>query len=192
MIVMASVSMSRPAVQASAAPMQGRRRGRWLGLRRVPGRLALVVFRMPLRLYRRGWGWLLGRRFLALTHVGRTTGKPYDTVAMVLADDHDSGEVVICSAWGPGADWVRNLRAAPAPEVRVGRDRYFPAHRFLAEDEAVVVGVAFRHEHPRRLRLLSALLGWGDLTRDAALRDFVRSHPFVALWPADKANIEER
>ena len=99
---------------------------------------------------------------------------------------------MICSAWGPGADWVHNLRAAPALDVRVGRDRYCPAHRFLTEDEAVVVGVGFRHEHPRRLRLLNILLGWGDLTRDAVPRDFVRSHPFVALRPADQANIEER
>ena len=34
-----------------------------LGLRRRPGRLALTVFRLPLVLYRRGWGWLLGRTF---------------------------------------------------------------------------------------------------------------------------------
>jgi hypothetical protein len=32
--------------------------------------------------------------------------------------------------------------------------------------------------------LLSAVLGWGDLRADAALRDFVRGHPFVAFRPA--------
>ena len=112
---------------------------------------------------------------------------------MVLADDHDSGEVVICSAWGPDADWVLNLRANPAHEVRVGRDRYAPTHRFLTEDEAVAVAVAFRQQHPWRLRLLSSILGWGDLTGDAAVRDFVRFHPFVALRPARQAphHIEE-
>jgi deazaflavin-dependent oxidoreductase (nitroreductase family) len=180
--------------QIFSAPTQERRRRRWLGLRRAPGRLALAVFRMPLRLYRRGWGWALGRTFLLLTHVGRKTGQPHDTVAMVLADDHDTGEVVICSGWGPGADWVLNVRAGPAREVRVGRDRYAPTHRFLTEDEAVAVGVRFRQEHPWRLRLLSSVLGWGDLTGDAALRDFVRSHPFVALRPAHRVthHIEER
>jgi deazaflavin-dependent oxidoreductase (nitroreductase family) len=136
---------------------------------------------MPLRLYRHGWGWLLGRTFLALTHVGRKTGEPHDTVAMILDDDRDAGEVVICSGWGPEADWVRNLRAEPALEIRVGRDRYAPSHRFLTDDEAVAVGVAFRRAHPRRLRLVSAILGWGDLTDDAALYAFVRSHPFVAF-----------
>ncbi len=85
-----------------------------LGIRRTPGRLALAVFRTPLWLYRRGWGWLLGRTFLMLVHVGRTTGQPHDMVAMILTDDRDSGEVVIFSGWGPDVDWLSNLRAGPA------------------------------------------------------------------------------
>ena len=115
-----------------------------LGLRCMPGRLALAAFRMPLFLYRGGWGWMLGRTFLLLVHVGRRTGEPHDTVAMVLGDDADTGELVICSAWGPEADWVRNLQAGPGREVRVGRQRFVPEHCFLSEDEAVAVGVAFR------------------------------------------------
>ena len=86
-----------------------------LGLRGTPGRLALAVFRTPLWLYRRGWGWLLGRTFLMLVHVGRKTGQPHDMVAMILADDRDSGEVVIFSGWGPDVDWLSNLRAGPCP-----------------------------------------------------------------------------
>ena len=35
-----------------------------LGLRRKPGRLALAMFRMPLRAYRHDAGWLLGHTFL--------------------------------------------------------------------------------------------------------------------------------
>ena len=155
-----------------------------LGLRRTPGRLALAVFRMPLPLYRRGWGWILGRTFLMLVHVGRKSGQPHDMVAMVLADDRNTGEVVIFSGWGPEADWLHNLHAGAAREVRIARERFVPEHRFLSDDEAVAVGLAFRHRHPRRLRLASAILGWGDLRNDAAFRDFVRGHPFVALRPA--------
>jgi deazaflavin-dependent oxidoreductase (nitroreductase family) len=161
---------------------QRRRRG-LLGVRGVPGRLALAVFRSPLRVYRHGWGWLLGRTFLVLVHVGRTTGRPHETVAMVLADDRDTGELVICSAWGPDADWVRNLHAGPAREVRVGRDCFVPLQRFLTEDEAVAVADAFRHRHPWRLRLISGVLGWGDLGSDDAMRTFTQQHPFVALRP---------
>ena len=138
---------------------------------------------MSLRLYRRGCGWMLGRTFLMLVHVGRKTGESHDTVAMVLSDDADTDELVICSAWGPEADWIRNLQAGPAREVRVGHERFVPEHRFLSEDEAVAVAVAFRQRHPYRLRLLSTVLGWGDLRTDDAVRDFVRARPFVALRP---------
>jgi deazaflavin-dependent oxidoreductase (nitroreductase family) len=158
-----------------------------LGLRRTPGRLTLAVFRLPLHLYRHGWGWLLGHTFLFLVHLGRTTGQPHETVAMVLGDDVVTGELVICSAWGPDTDWIRNLRSAPAKEVRIGRECFAPQHRFLTDDEAVTVGIAFRQHHPHRLRLISALLGWGDLRQDDAMRDFVRGHPFVALRPTTNA-----
>lgn len=157
-----------------------------LGLRRTPGRLALAVFRVPLHLYRRGWGWLLGRTFLMLIHVGRNTGRLRETVAMVLADEPITGELVICSAWGPDADWVRNLQTGPAREVRVGRDRFAPLHRFLTDDEAFSVGIAFRQAHPQRLRLLSTILGWGDLRSDDAVRSFVQRHPFVGLRPTNQ------
>jgi hypothetical protein len=31
---------------------------------------------------------------------------------------------------------------------------------------------------------MSAVLGWGDLTSDDAVRRFVQQHPFVVLRPA--------
>lgn len=173
-------------VAAPTAVRLRRAHRRWLGLRSTPGRLALVVFRLPVGLYRRGFGWLLGRTFLELTHVGRRTGAPHHTVAMVLADDPATGEVVICSAWGPDVDWLRNLRSGPALEVRIGRERWAPSHRLLGDDEAVAVATSFRRRHPARQRLLRAVLGWGDLADEGGLLQFVRTHPFVALRPADR------
>ena len=153
-----------------------------LGLRRKPGRLALAVFRMPLRAYRHDAGWLLGHTFLEFVHTGRKSGQPYETVAMVLRYDADAHEVVICAGWD--TDWVRNLHAGPAVQVRLGRESFTPQHRFLSNDEAFYVAVGFRREHPRRMRLISTILGWGDLRDDAAVRDFIHTHPFVAFRPA--------
>ena len=155
-----------------------------LGLRRKPGRLALAVFRMPLRAYRHDAGWLLGHTFLLLVHTGRKTGQPHSMVAMVLRYNRGTHEAVICSGWGPDADWVRNLRAGPAVRVQLGRESYTPEHRFLSEDESFEVVVQFRREHPWRMRLISILLGWGDLRDDDTAREFTRTHPLVALRPA--------
>jgi deazaflavin-dependent oxidoreductase (nitroreductase family) len=154
-----------------------------LGLRRQPGRLALAVFRLPLPLYRGGWGWLLGDTFLLLVHAGRKTGKPYSTVAMVLSYDPRTREAVICSAWGKDTDWIRNIRAHPALKVQIGRESFTPAQRFLSEDESAAVVAGFQRRHPYRSRLLASVLGWGDLRSAAAAREFVSTRPFVCLWP---------
>ena len=155
-----------------------------LGLRRRPGRLALWFMRLPRPLYHRGWGRLLGHTFLLIAHEGRKTGKRRETVAMALTYDPRTRETVVCSAWGPNTEWMRNLRAHPALEVRIGGETYVPTQRFLSEDEAVAVATEFRDSHPRRLRLFATILGWGTLDTDSDVRELVRDRPFVAFRPS--------
>jgi len=165
--------------QRSARPL--------LGLRRQPGRLALTAMRLPCPLYHHGLGWLLGHTFLLITHQGRKTGKRRETVAMALTYDRDSKETVVCSAWGPNTEWIRNLRAHPALQIQTGRESYIPQQRFLTQDEAVAVALEFRHRHPGRLRLLTSILGWGDLSTETAVHELVRNRPFVSFRPAERA-----
>lgn len=155
-----------------------------LGLRRKPGRLALALMRGPRPLYHHGLGRLLGHTFLLITHQGRRSGRRRETVAMALVYDRATREAVVCSAWGPDTEWMKNLRAHPALEIQIGRERYVPEQRFLSEDEAVAVGLDFRRRHPARLRLLSTILGWGDVGSEPAVRELVRSRPFVSFRPA--------
>jgi hypothetical protein len=65
----------------------------------------------------------------------------------------------------------------------VGRDWFTPEQRFLSEDESFAVAVEFRRRHPWRLRLLTRILGWDDLRSDTAVRELVRSRPFVSFRP---------
>jgi deazaflavin-dependent oxidoreductase (nitroreductase family) len=127
------------------APRPAKRRTRPLfGLRVHPGRLALAVFRLPLPLYRRGWGSLLGHTFLLLVHAGRKSGTIYSSVAMALTYDPATQEAVICSVRGERADWVRNIRVRPALQVRIGPESFTPQQRFLTKDERFDVAVEFR------------------------------------------------
>jgi deazaflavin-dependent oxidoreductase (nitroreductase family) len=168
-------------VSTASRTANGRRAKPLLGLRTQPGRLALAVFRLPLALYRWGWGWLLGHTFMLVLHAGRTTGKTRATAAMVLRYDPETREAIICSVWGPDTDWIRNLRVRPALQVRIGRESFVPEQRFLTDEESFAVAVDFRRRHPRRLRLLTWILGWDDLRADTAVRDFVRTRPFVSF-----------
>jgi deazaflavin-dependent oxidoreductase (nitroreductase family) len=171
-----------------ASHSAGRRSKPLLGLRRRSGRPALAVFRLPLLLYRQGWGRLLGDTFLLLVHEGRKSGKRYSTVAMVLRYEPHTQEAVICSAWGQDADWIRNIRARPALRVQIGLVSFTPQQRFLTQDDSLAVLAGFRHRHPHRSRLLASVLGWGDLGSDAAARDFVSTRPFVSLRPLDPSH----
>jgi len=72
-----------------------------------------------------------------------------------------------------------NHRATP----QIGRESFTPGQRFLSTDEGAAVVAGFQRWHPYRSRLLSSVLGWGDLRSDAAVREFVSTRPFVAFWP---------
>lgn len=154
-------------------------------LRRKPGRLAVAVFRLPLKAYQHNAGPAAGRTFVMFTHVGRKAGQPHQTVAMVLRDNRATGEAVICAGWGPHTDWYRNLQAYPAVKVQLGGQTFTPQQRFLTEKEAFDVATQFQREHPHRLRLFSTVLGWGDLRDDVRVREFIRTHPFVAFRPTE-------
>lgn len=135
---------------------------------------------------------MLDQTFLLIAHEGRNTGTRRETVAMALAYDPDTRAVVVFSAWGPNTEWIRNLRARPALEIQIGRESYVPEQRFLSEDESVAVVSEFRARHPWRTRLFTTILGWGDLSSDAAVRQLVRSRPFVGFRPTRAAETQLR
>jgi deazaflavin-dependent oxidoreductase (nitroreductase family) len=155
-----------------------------LGLRQQPGRLALWCMRLPRPLYHRGWGRLVGHTFVLITHQGRNTGRAHETVAMPLTYNPETHQVIVCSAWGQGTQWIRNLRAHRALQIQIADETYTPEQRFLDEDEAVAATLEFRQHHPWRLRLFATILGWGDLSTETAVREFVQDRPFVSFRPA--------
>jgi deazaflavin-dependent oxidoreductase (nitroreductase family) len=154
------------------------------------GPTARKLLRAPALLYRWNLGWLLGRRFLLLTHVGRRSGRRRETVLEVIARRPADGEFMVLAALGRRAQWYRNLQAAPAVEVAVGRRRFQPAHRTLGEDEAVAVLADYERRNrlvaPIVRSVLSRLLGWRYDGTDTARRRLARELPIVAFRPATR------
>jgi hypothetical protein len=78
--------------------------------------------------------------------------------------------------------------SAPRGRAVRGWSPQQPAQQqFLSEDESVAVVREFQRRHPWRTRLFAAILGWGDLSSETAVREFVRSRPFVSFRPAKPA-----
>ena len=141
------------------------------------------VSRWSLPLYRLRLGWLLGHRFLLITHVGRKSGKTRRTCVMVLRFDARSGEAFV-AAGGPRADWYLNIQASPAVQVAVGARRYRPVQRFLTVEEIARV-LAWSRDHQRfRAWVQSRFFHWPWPPTDEDLRRLSRSLGGVAFGPA--------
>ena len=121
--------------------------------------LLLPMFKLPLVLYRLRLGWLLGHRFMQLTHVGRRTGKVRRTILAVLDFDPQTREIKAVSAWN-ASEWYKNIQASPAQQVETGFTRYAPVQRDLSAEEMAQLFVDYCREHPLFGRLVCRIPGW--------------------------------
>jgi deazaflavin-dependent oxidoreductase (nitroreductase family) len=119
----------------------------------------IPIFKLPVILYRLRLGWLMGRRFAQITHVGRRSGKTRRTILAVLRFDEATREIYAVSAW-KGSDWYHNIQAAPALLVEMGRVRYAPAQRTLTPEEITTTFMAYRAKHPIFSRMICRIPGW--------------------------------
>ena len=147
-----------------------------------------VVFAAPNALYRRGMGRALGRRFLQLTHVGRKSGAEHTVVLEVLTYDRETGEAVVISGFGEGAQWLRNLRANGEARISFGRTPRRAEIRMLDADEAVDVMTRYERRYglvrPLLRRTLSLLGGFDYRGTDEDRRRLVEKLPLVAFLPS--------
>lgn len=151
---------------------------------RLPRGASRALLRAPIALYRAGLGWVFGRRLLYLVHVGRKSGRHRQTVLEVVSYDPDRPEAVVVSGWGKRSDWYRNICAAPALEVRVGRHRWIaPRQRMLEADETIAVLIAYRQRHPRAWRRIAPMLGFPLDPASPEARAQVSELPAFAFAP---------
>ena len=139
---------------------------------------------MPIWLYRLRLGWILGQRFLLLTHTGRKSGLPRETVLEVV--DHDETEDVyfIASGWGERSQWFRNIQKTPEVVVRVGTRSFQATAKRLVQEDAANVLARYAERHPSAFRTLSKTMVGEALggTKEECLR-VAQSVPLIALRP---------
>ncbi|MGX5696328.1 nitroreductase family deazaflavin-dependent oxidoreductase [Agromyces soli] len=103
--------------------------------------------RLPIPIFRAGFGFLFGGRLLLLEHRGRVSGgRRY--VVLEAVDRESPDTVVVASGFGPTAQWYRNLEAEPRCGVSIGARTRVPARAELlgpAESAALLARYAARH-----------------------------------------------
>ena len=149
-----------------------------------PTGLLRVLFRAPIWLYRWKLGWLMGGRFLLLTHTGRKTGLPRQTVIEVVGHDDATGVYYVAAAWRDRSDWYRNIHQHPVVGVQVR------VHKFEARAEQISVANSeerlwdYAQKHPLAFRELTTLMLGERLPADKeTCRKVADSVPLISLTP---------
>ena len=149
-----------------------------------PSGLKRALFRMPRFLYHWKLGFLLGRRFLLLKHVGRKSGLPRETVVEVADRDESTGSYTIASGFGAGSDWYRNLRAHPDARICVGNRCFDIRAKLLSPEESGEAMVRYGKQHPSAAREITRLMGFrADGTEEDYRKLGREAIPFVLLEP---------
>lgn len=151
-----------------------------------PSGLSRFLFRLPIRLYRLGLGWVFGRRLLLLNHVGRVSGKQRKVILEVVSHDTDDGSYVVASGWGSSAAWYRNVLHTPDATIQVGR-RTVPVRALpLSAEEGADIFTRYAARHRKVAKyLLPRLMGF---TVDGSQADFHAVGlriPFIRFVPRE-------
>jgi deazaflavin-dependent oxidoreductase (nitroreductase family) len=116
-----------------------------------------LLLRLPILLDRFRLDWLLGNRFLLLTHTGRNSGLPRWNVTEVVRYDRKNGSYTVASGWGEKSDWYRNIRKNPKVIVRADCKVSAATAEFISPEAAVPIMEEYARFHPAPFRELTGL-----------------------------------
>ena len=122
-----------------------------------PTRALHFGLRLPIWLYRMHMGWLLGNRFLMLTHIGRKSGQPHQTVIEVVQHDKETDTYYVVSGWGEKSDWYQNIQKTPDVTIHVGRRKFQARAKFISLPKAIEIMEAYACDHSLAFSELSSL-----------------------------------
>lgn len=151
---------------------------------RRPGKVLRFGLRLPIWLYRFNLGWLLGNRFLLLTHTGRKSDLTRQAVIEVVYHDKYTDTYYVVSGWGEKSDWYQNIRRSPEVTVQVAGRRFKATAKLISAPEENLIMEIYAHEHPVAFSELSTLfLGERMKPNSASVRQVAEKMPMVAFHP---------
>lgn len=147
-------------------------------------RVGRWLLHAPCHLYDWHLGWLLGHRFLRVTHLGRRSNLIRQTMLEVFGRTED-GSLVVLSARGDHAAWVKNVKACSAVRIAIGGDRFAADAVVLDADRALRALVDYERRHRRLIavvrKVLSRLIGWDYDGSSAARRRLAQERRLIAF-----------
>jgi deazaflavin-dependent oxidoreductase (nitroreductase family) len=124
-----------------------------------PHGISRLALRLPIWLYRIHLGWILGTRFVLLTHKGRKSGLLRHTVIEIVRYDKETGNCVVASGWGTKSDWYRNITADPEIFFQIRNRRCKGIAERLSSKSGGEELVNYSKRHPMAWKELAHFMG---------------------------------
>lgn len=137
----------------------------------------------PRLAYAVGLGPLIGNSVLLLTTPGRKSGLP--RITPLVYEELDNN-LVVASARGPAADWLRNIKVNPKVSVRVGRRQFAAVAEVTCDPERIADYLQQQLE--RKPAMFGAILraeGLSSKPRRADLVGFAPKRLMVTIRSTD-------
>ena len=143
-----------------------------IGQPKPPRGLKRLFLRAPIWCYCLGMGSLLDKRFLLLTHTGRKSGLPRQTVLEVAGYDPETDIYFVASGFGKQSDWYRNILKTPAVNIQVGsRCMDVMAHPLTPEKSGEAM-VNYAKRYPKAARSGTSSMGLNRITTQLGKKRF--------------------
>ncbi len=143
------------------------------------------IFKIPVLYYKLGLGWLLEKRFLLLTTIGRKTGKQRHTPLEYVYNPRDDSYRV-SPGWGGKTDWYKNVLRNPNVTVQVGRRKFTAVAEPAPPEEAAEFMMTVSKRHPSMDKVWGR---WSDQPMDGTRESYLyaaRFFPSVRLRVINK------
>lgn len=125
-----------------------------------PKGLLRIGFRAPVYVYRAGLGWLFGKRFVLINHIGRKSGRPHQAVVEVVERDSQTGDVLVVAGYGEQTQWYQNLKARPETTIQIGSRKIPVMAEFITPDDGQAIMVRYADRYGALTGRLFSMMGY--------------------------------
>ena len=148
-----------------------------------PGRLLQRLYRFPVYLYTWGLGWMFGKRFVLFQHVGRKSGKHYQTVVEVVEIEKNTSNVIVVAGYGFRTQWYQNLHHMQTTTIQLGKHKFQVRIELLSPEDGADIMARYYQRYGKVTGVLFSILGYEwDVTEQAVIqvaRDHLRFVRFI-------------
>ena len=139
-----------------------------------PKGLLRLLFRGPVYLYRWGLGWLFGKRFVLIHHIGRVSGREHQAVVEIVEREAETENVIVVAGYGEQTQWYKNLKVKPETEIQIGNRTHPVKAEFVSPLDGEEIIARYMAKYGAITGQLFRMMGYDWDGTEAGAREIAR------------------